>query len=311
LYAEERLGLGAEEYGYLLAAAGVGGLLSAVVNARLATSTKVSGIVVGAGALFCATQLAYAWVDVLAVALIVTVAGGIGVVACEVVAETALARLLPSEVLGRVMGVFEAVSVAAMIAGAVLAPLLIRATSLRVSLVVLGLVALVIVIGCRAVLVGLDALSRERADFLASRVAVIELLPIAAGAPRFVLEQLASASQLCPLPPGVDVVVQGAPAHAFYAVVDGRVVVHRDGQEVAHLAQGDWFGERGLLDSAPRNATVTTEEQTTVLRLEGSALLEALQSAPSILSAIDLSNRQAASPGGQTALVDDPTWTAS
>ena len=81
--------------------------MSAVVNARLATSTKVSGIVVGAGALFCATQLAYAWVDVLVVALIVTVAGGIGVVACEVVAETALARVLPSEVLGRVMGVLR------------------------------------------------------------------------------------------------------------------------------------------------------------------------------------------------------------
>ena len=104
------------------------------------------------------------------------------------------------------------------------------------------------------------------------------------------LEQLASASQICPLPPGVDVVVQGAPAHAFYAVIDGRVVVHRDGQEVAHLAPGDWFGERGLLDSAPRNATVTTEEQTTVLRLEGARCSRRFRSAPTMLSAIDLSN---------------------
>ena len=57
--------------------------------------------------------------------------------------------------------------------------------------------------------------------------------------PRIVLEQLASASQLCPLPPGVDVVVEGAPAHAFYAVVDGSVVVHRDGDEVARLGPGE------------------------------------------------------------------------
>ena len=49
LYAEQQLGLGAEGYGYLLAAAGVGGLLSIVVNARLSTSSAVSRIVVGTG----------------------------------------------------------------------------------------------------------------------------------------------------------------------------------------------------------------------------------------------------------------------
>ena len=269
LYAEQKLGLGAEGYGYLLAAAGVGGLLSALVNARLATSTKVSGIVVATGVLFCATQLAYAWVDVVAVALIVTLAGGVGVVACEVVAETALARVVPSEALGRVMGVFEALSVAAMIAGAVFAPLLVHWTSLRTSLAILGLAAVVTILVCRAVLAGLDAVSRARAEFLASRVAVIERLPIAVGAPRVVLEQLAAASQICPLPTGVDVVVEGAPAHAFYAVIDGSVVVHRNGEELAHLGAGDYFGERGLLDNAPRNATVTTEQQSTVLAPRG------------------------------------------
>ena len=124
---------------------------------------------------------------------------------------------------------------------------------------------------------------------LASRVAVIERLPIAAGLRESCSSSSPSASQLCPLPPGVDVVVQGAPAHAFYAVVDGSVVVHRDGEEVAHLGPGDYFGERGLLDNAPRNATVTTEVQSTVLRIEGDVLLDALQSAPTMLSAIDRS----------------------
>jgi CRP-like cAMP-binding protein len=100
--------------------------------------------------------------------------------------------------------------------------------------------------------------------------------------PRIALEQLAAAAQSCPLPPGVDVVVQGAPAHAFYAVADGRVVVHRDGKAVVHLGPGDSFGERGLLDHAPRNATVTTEMDTTLLRVEGRALLDALEAAPAL-----------------------------
>ena len=83
--------------------------------------------------------------------------------------------------------------------------------------------------------------------------------------------------------------MQGAPAHAFYAVIDGRVVVHRDDEELAHLGPGDHFGERGLLDQAPRNASVTTEEPSTLLRLEGDVLLDALQSAPTVLSALDRS----------------------
>jgi predicted MFS family arabinose efflux permease len=314
LYAERILGLGDGGYGYLLAAAGVGGVLSVVVNARLAASTRVCGIVVSTAALFCATQIAYAGTDDLAVALVVTLLGGVGIVVCEVVAETALARVVQSEALGRVMGLYDALSVAAMVLGAVLAPVLISWTSLRTSLAILGLATLLATVLLRARLRGLDAMSRQREEVLASRVAVIEQLPITAGAPRVVLEQLASASQICLLPPGVDIVVQGAPAHAFYAVIDGRVLVHRDGEEVVHLGPGEHFGERGLLDNAPRNATVTTEGRTTLLRLEGDVLLEALQSAPTVLSALDrpgAPGQTPASPAAHTALVDDPSWGAA
>ncbi len=312
LYASSRLDAGAAGYGYLLAVAGLGGLLSATVNARLAASTKAAGIVVVAGAMFCATQLAYAWTTELAIALLVTLLGGAGFVACEVVAETTLARVVRAEVLGRVMGVFEALSVAAMVLGAVLAPVLIARTSLRTSFVVLGIATVVITVACLAGLRRLGELTRKRADLLASRLAVIERLPITVGAPRIVLEQLASASQLCPLPPGVDVVVEGAPAHAFYAVVDGSVLVHRNGEDVAHIGPGDSFGGRGLLDNAPRNATVTTEVQSTILRIEGDVLLDALQSAPTVLSAIDRSNKGpfSGTPVAEqpTAVVDDPAW---
>jgi MFS family permease len=312
LYAASRLDAGAAGYGYLLAVAGLGGLLSATVNARLAASTKVASIVVVTGAVFCATQLAYAWTTELAIALLVTLLGGAGFVACEVVAETALARVVRSEVLGRVMGVFEALSVAAMVLGAVLAPVLIAATSLRTSFVVLGIATVVVTFVCLAGLRQLGELSRKRADLLASRLAVIERLEITAGAPRIVLEQLASASQLCPLPPGVDVVVEGAPAHAFYAVVDGSVLVHRNDEEVAHIGPGGSFGGRGLLDNAPRNATVTTEVQSTILRIEGDVLLDALQSAPTVLSAIDRSNKTPRAGAPEVAqpafMVDDPAW---
>lgn len=308
LYAEQSLGLGAEGYGYLLAAAGLGGLLSVLINARLSTSSAVSRIVVGMAAIFCATQLVYARSETVAVALVVTVIGGIGLVACEVVAETTLARVVPGDMLGRVMGLYDSMGVAAMVLGAVLAPILIGATSLSTSLLVLGAVALVVTFASLAGLRGLDAVSRARAEALASRVAVIEKVPLAQGAPQIVLEELAAAAQLCPLPPGVDVVVQGAPAHAFYIVVEGGVVVHRDDVEVIRLGPGEWFGERGLLDQAPRNATVTTAVDSTVLRLEGTVLLDALEAAPTMRSELVTGGRRPGAPAPATALVDDPTW---
>src|SRR5262249_29133904 len=166
---------------------------------------------------------------------------------------------------GRVIGIFNAGSRAAIIAGAVLASVLVASTSLRASLLTLGAAATLITLLCGLGLRGLDALNAQRADALASRVKILRGLPVTAGVPQIVLEHLASAAQFQPLPPGVDVVVQGAPAHAFYAVVDGRVVVHRNGKAVVRLGPRDSFGERGLLDQAPRNATVTTEMDTTLL----------------------------------------------
>ena len=92
--------------------------------------------------------------------------------------------------------------------------------------------------------------------------------------------------------------------------MDGRVAVHRDGKAVVHLGPGDSFGERGLLDRAPRNATVTTEIDTTVLRVEGRTLLEALEAAPGLRPALDLSSTAPGVqvPVGETALIDDPRW---
>jgi MFS family permease len=311
VYATHSLGLGRGGYGLLLAAAGAGGLASAVANGRLSTSRRVSLIIIVTGTLACATQLAYAGVRMLTIALAVTVIGYAGLTSCEVVGETILARIVPREALGRVIGIFDAFSVAAMIAGAILAPVLVALTSLRVSLLILGAAALLVTVGCGLGLRGLDVLSARRADALASRVTILQGLPVTVGVPQIVLEQLASAAQFCPLPPGVDVVVQGAPAHAFYAVAEGRVIVHRDGRAVVHLGPGDSFGERGLLDHAPRNATVTTEVDTTLLRVPGQALLDSLETAPGLRRALDLSSSAPGVqvPPGETPVVDDSRWT--
>ena len=84
---------------------------------------------------------------------------------------------------------------AAMVAGALVASLLLAWTSLRSSLLILGGASLLATVACLGRLRGLDALSRQRSEALAGRVAVVQALPIAAGVPQIVIEQLASASQ--------------------------------------------------------------------------------------------------------------------
>ena len=200
IYADKSLNLGTGGYGVLLAACGAGGLVSAVVNGQLATARRLTLVVVGATVLACASQLVYAAGAVLALALLVTVIGGAGIVACEVVSETVLARVTPREALGRVAGLFDASSIGAMVSGAVLASILIRATSLRWSFWILGAGTVLVALTCVRGLRGLDEASRKRTEALASRLAIIERLPITQGTPQLVLEQLASSSQLCPLP---------------------------------------------------------------------------------------------------------------
>jgi CRP/FNR family cyclic AMP-dependent transcriptional regulator len=60
---------------------------------------------------------------------------------------------------------------------------------------------------------------------------------------------------------------QGEVGTGFFLVASGSVRVVRDGKAIAHIAQGDFFGELSVLDGRPRVAQVITDEPTTCLGL--------------------------------------------
>jgi len=67
--------------------------------------------------------------------------------------------------------------------------------------------------------------------------------------------------------PGQEVFEQGDVGDRVYVMLSGAAEVVRDGQRVAALGRGDYFGEMAVLGGAQRNATVRCTEEMDVLVL--------------------------------------------
>lgn len=81
------------------------------------------------------------------------------------------------------------------------------------------------------------------------------------------LAGLAEVATAVDFPPNHVIAREGDIGMGFFVVVEGMVRVVRDGEIVAHLGPGEFFGELSVLDRMPRNATVASETATTCLAL--------------------------------------------
>ena len=87
-------------------------------------------------------------------------------------------------------------------------------------------------------------------------------------------------------PPDRVIARQGEIGTGFFVVVDGAVRVVRDGEELAVLGPGDFFGELSVLDGKPRVAQVVTVETTRCLALASWDFEAALVANPALALAI-------------------------
>ena len=81
------------------------------------------------------------------------------------------------------------------------------------------------------------------------------------------LAGLADVATSVDFPAGHVIARQGDIGMGFFVVIDGMVRVVRDGEVVARLGAGEFFGELSVLDRMPRNASVIAEEPTSCLAL--------------------------------------------
>jgi CRP-like cAMP-binding protein len=86
-------------------------------------------------------------------------------------------------------------------------------------------------------------------------------------APSEVVSLFFNEGQIINVATGRHIIEQGRTDKDFYLLIRGSVDVIHDGQIVARLQQGDFFGEMALILNSPRTATIITREPCRLLKL--------------------------------------------
>ena len=92
-------------------------------------------------------------------------------------------------------------------------------------------------------------------------------VPLFAGLDRKELELLAKLAKEQRYESGATIVKSGTGGHGLYVIKEGSVSVIRDGQKVASMGPGQFFGEISVLDGGPRTADVKADTDTVCLTL--------------------------------------------
>jgi len=73
------------------------------------------------------------------------------------------------------------------------------------------------------------------------------------------LERVARWTDELEVPAGRELAQEGSFAHEFFVIEDGSAAVLKDGERIAELGPGDFFGEIGLLETERRTASVVAD----------------------------------------------------
>ena len=278
---DDILGTGPDGYGYLLAGLGVGGIVAAPLVARAGASPRLAPIIIGGMAFYCLPTLVFLVTSSPQVAFVAQIVRGAGTLFVDVLAETALQRTLPNDVLSRVFGAFNTLMILVVLLGSALTSLLIASIGLDATIWAAGAGIFGLSLLGLPWLVQIDRLARLRRAELAPRIALLESCDLFEHVADGDLTQLAAAAEELTVAAGEVVITEGDIPDAFYVVVAGTVGVVSSGDDgvptrVPDLGAGDWFGEIGLIEAVPRTATVTALSDVRLMSIPGDVFLDAL-----------------------------------
>jgi CRP/FNR family transcriptional regulator, cyclic AMP receptor protein len=95
----------------------------------------------------------------------------------------------------------------------------------------------------------------------------LKSVPLFSGLSKRERELVARFADEVDVPAGKVLTKEGGPSQEFFVITSGSATVTREGEEVARLGAGDFFGEIGILKAEPRTATVTADTSMSLLVL--------------------------------------------
>lgn len=281
----ELFGLPSSAVGFLASALGAGGLLGAVWGLRLVGRPRLAAAIALGLLVYGFGISAVSLAVVVAMAFAILVGAGSGHALADMAGRTLLQRIVPDPILARVFGVLEGLHQAGVAAGSAVAPLLVYVFGIRGGILVAGLLLPTAILILRGRIRSLD----DRAMPIPEReLETLRSVDLFASLPAPELEGLAGRLTEVKAAPGTAIVTEGKTGHHLYVIEDGEVEVVRDGQPVAMLGPGDYFGEIALLRHVPRTATVVAKSHSTLLSLEREGFLETVTGHPVVRKTVDL-----------------------
>ena len=266
------LGMGDSGFGLLMAAAGIGTVISVPLTAGLVGRRQLALPLAIGLALCCLPIAAIGLVSGPALALAAMVAWGAGMTFSDVGVQALLNRIVPPSKLGQVVGLVESAKLLAEGLGSIMAPALVALFGIRGALLGGGLMMFALLL---ADLRGFWAIDRRA-------VGRVDVLELARGVPLFAplrvdgLEAVVAPLVCVDLPAGQAVIHQDSIGSRWFLVAAGTLEVIVDGYRINEIGRGGSFGERGLLRDEPRTATVRATSDVSLLALERADFLRAV-----------------------------------
>lgn len=262
--------------GLLAAAVGMGSIIGSLVAGRLIGRASLMWPFLLSAVVLGVPIIALAAVNRLVPAMIFFALVGVGRSVLTVTGAVALQRLAPRNLLVRIFGVYEGLTMLAMAVGALTIPPLVERLGVGWASGVTGTAVLVIALAAVVSVMRLDDLPRPDP-------AVVERLladPLFAPLDVLAIEALAANACEMNVPAATVVVSAGDVGDHYFLILLGRLEVSVAGRVIGELAAGQSFGEIALLRDVPRQATVTAITVVGLLTVERAAFLEAVTGHP-------------------------------
>jgi MFS family permease len=212
-----------------------------------------------------------AWPETVVALLMIAVIGG-GNSVLDVSGLTLLQRLVPNEVLTRVLGVLWGFAMAMMGVGSIVGAALVDGLGIRTALIATGVSLPVLTLLSWRRLVRIDRSAAIPVDQLAA----LDRVPMLAQLSLVAKEEVAAQLVEVEVDPSTDVVREGEAGDRFYILLEGEADVLAHGRKIALRTGPDYFGEIALLRDVPRTATVRARSRLRLYTLERDDFIRAV-----------------------------------